>query len=162
MTENVRTVLDAFDVLMQDHRELEALFLDFEHAKRTGANTAPAMAAACTELKIHDTLETQILYTALAACSDETVKRLAEEAEAEHDTVLELLEKLDRSHNDERQRDACFNRIMQHMKEHIRVEETQLFPRVKKLEGLDFAALDAALIKRQQELFGALPLSQPA
>jgi len=162
MTENVRTVLDAFDVLMQDHRELEALFLDFEHAKRTGANSASALAAACTELKIHDTLEAEILYTALAACSDETVKRLAEEAEAEHDTVLELLEKLEGSHKDERQRDAFFNRVVQLVKEHIRIEETQLFPRVKKLEGFDFAALDAALIKRQQELFGALPLSATA
>ena len=35
MTEKVRKELDVLDLLMQDHREVESLFREFEHLQQT-------------------------------------------------------------------------------------------------------------------------------
>ena len=40
MTEKVRQEIDAFDLLMQDHREMESLLRTFEHLHRNGEQTA--------------------------------------------------------------------------------------------------------------------------
>ena len=158
MTEQLRTALDALDLLMADHREIESLFKDFEHGRQKGFDTALVIATVCMELKMHDTLETEIFYPAIEM-GDETVEKLVGQAEEEHDMVLELMENLGQARSDHRQRDACFNRIIQQVKRHVLVEETELFPLVRNLD-VDLEALAVAMIKRKAALLAEAGVSE--
>jgi iron-sulfur cluster repair protein YtfE (RIC family) len=154
MTEQVRKALDAFDLLMQDHREVESLFREFEYLQQNRKSTASVIANACAELKIHDTLEAEIFYPAVGeAADDEKFDRLLDEAEEEHDTILELVEKLEQTPvNDDAQRETYFTTLVAHVKHHVQKEEAERFPLVKKLERLDLASVTAAMKKRKAEV----------
>jgi hemerythrin superfamily protein len=154
MTDKARKALDALELLMQDHREIESLFSEFDHLQRGGrGETGPVTVTACAELKIHDTLETEIFYPAVSdAADDAAVESLLDEAEREHDTVLELIEKLEHTGADHKQRDAYFAIIAEHVKQHVLAEETELFPMVRKLKQLDLDALAAAMKERKARL----------
>ena len=53
----------AIELLKQDHREVEALFEEFEQLEKDGAAAVEqVIASACTELRIHDSRETELLY----------------------------------------------------------------------------------------------------
>jgi iron-sulfur cluster repair protein YtfE (RIC family) len=153
MTEQVRKALDAFDLLMQDHREVESLFREFEYLQQSHKNTGSVIANACAELKIHDTLEAEIFYPAVGeAADDEKFDRLLDEAEEEHDTILELIEKLEQTPVDDGQRETYFTTLVAHVKHHVQKEEAERFPLVKKLERLDLASVTVAMKKRKAEV----------
>ena len=152
MTEKVRKDLDALDLLMQDHREVESLFRDFDYLKQSGGDTSSVMVRACAELKIHDTLETEIFYAAIdAATDDEDVHDLLDDAEDAHDRVLELIESFEQT-RDEKQRETHFTMIVQHVTQHVREEEDELFPLLRTLTELDLASTAAAMKTRKAEL----------
>ena len=153
MTEPARKPLDALELLMQDHREMESLISEFEHLQSRRGETGPVTAAACAELKIHDTLENDIFYPAVSdATDDKEIGALLDEAEDDHDTVLELIEKLEHTGTDHKQRDAYFSIIAEHVKHHVLAEEAELFPMVRKLKQLDLDALADAMKERKARL----------
>lgn len=157
MTEKVREGLDALDLLMQDHREVESLFRKFEYLERNGKQTGSVVASACAELKLHDALETVILYAAVGeAADDEHIDRLVADAENEHDAILELIEKLERTLGNDRQRDAHFKALAERVKQHVLTDETERFPLVKKMQRLDLDAVTAAMKKRKTELMSEM------
>ncbi|MBI4195849.1 MAG: hemerythrin domain-containing protein [Betaproteobacteria bacterium] len=161
MTEKARKELDALDLLMQDHREMESLFSEFEYLRQNGRNTGRVIANACAELKIHDTLETEIFYPAVGkAAEDEEIDGLMDEAEEEHDTILELIEKLEQTRTDHKQRDAYFTILAGHVKHHVLGEETERFPVVKKLKRLDLDSVTAAMKKRKAELMAETGIAE--
>jgi hemerythrin superfamily protein len=161
MTEKARKALDALELLMQDHREIESLFSEFQHLQEKRGDTGPVTATACAELKIHDTLETEIFYPAVSdATDDKEIESLLDEAEQEHDTVLELIEKLERAGTDHKQRDAYFAIIAEHVKHHVLAEEAELFPMVRKLKQLDLDALAAAMKERKARLISDMGFAE--
>ena len=161
MTEKVRKELDALDLLMQDHREVESLFREFEYLQQNSRSTGRVIANACAELKIHDTLETGIFYAAVGAAADDAkIDGFLEEAEEEHDTILELIEKLELTAADRKQRDACFTTLAEHVKHHVLKDETERFPLVKKLKRLDLDSITAAMKKRRAELIAEMGLTE--
>jgi iron-sulfur cluster repair protein YtfE (RIC family) len=161
MTEIARKELDAFELLMQDHREVESLFREFEYLQQNRENTGRVIANACAELKIHDTLETEIFYAAVQEAADnEAIDRLPGEAEVEHDQILELIEKLEQTTTDAKQRDAYFTTLGEHVKHHVLKEETERFPLVKKLAQLDLGSVTAAMKKRKAELIAEMGIAE--
>ena len=153
MATEARRELDALDLLMQDHRELESLFSEFEYLQRTGKDTAAVIETACEELKIHDTLENDVFYPAVSdAADDESTEALLNDAEDAHDDVLDLIEQLELMLPDVAKRNAHFGVIVQHVNRHIQEEETQLFPKVKALEQLDLDAVATGMKARKGEL----------
>ena len=154
MTEIVRRELDAFDLLMQDHREMESLFRDFEHLQQNRQSTAGVIANACAELRILDTLQTEIFYSSVnqAAEDDEEIGDLLAGAEEGHDTFLELIAKVQQAPADREQCDADFTILAEHVKQHVLGDERDLFPLVKKLKRLDLGSVTAAMKKRKAEL----------
>jgi len=154
MTEEARKEFDAFEMLMQDHREVESLFREFEYLQQNRGDTGHVIASACAELKLHDTLEAGIFYAAAGeAADDEATGRRLGEAEVEHDQILELIEKLEQTAAGSVQRDACFTALAGHVKHHVLKDETERFPLVKRLARFDLDALTAAMKKRKTELF---------
>src|SRR5687767_907467 len=138
MANEARTELNAIDLLMQDHRELESLFSEFEYLQGRGDDTAGVIKAACAELKIHDALENDIFYPAVGeAARDEAVDTLLDDSEDAHDDVLDLMEQLELGHADGASHNARFSAIAKAALEHIEREERELFPLLSKLDRLD-------------------------
>jgi hypothetical protein len=155
MTETVRTELDAFDLLMQDHREMESLFRDFQYLQQNRQSTADVIANACAELRILDSLQTEIFYSSIDAATDdddEEIENLLAEAEEGHDMFLELIAKVQQAPVDDDQCDADFSNLAEHVKQHVLGHERDLFPLVKKLKRFDLDSVTAAMKKRKAEL----------
>lgn len=155
MAEKARNELDAIDLLLHDHREVESLFSEFDSLEEGEEEDAQDIVDdACEELEIHDKLETEIFYPAVrkAAAGDEDIEDMLDEAEDEHEAVRELIEKLQDMDPDDDARDALFATLIEQVKHHVEEEETEFFPKVKKLKGLDLEALGAEMLERKTEL----------
>jgi hypothetical protein len=162
MTEVVRKELDALDLLMQDHREMESLFRDFQYLQQNRQSTAGVIENACAELRILDTLQTEIFYSSVDEAADDDDDELGDllaEAEEGHDTFLALIAKVQHTPTDRDQRDADFTVLAEHVKQHVLGDERDLFPLVKKLKRLDLASVTAAMKKRKAELIVEMGLS---
>jgi iron-sulfur cluster repair protein YtfE (RIC family) len=152
MGEDTRKELDAIELLMQDHRELESLFSEFEYLEKKGADTTRVIQSACAELKIHDALENDIFYPAVSdAASADDVETLLDDAEDAHDSVLDLMGELDQMDGNAAPRNAHFKLIVAEVKEHILIEEAALFPAAQKLK-LDIDFLGIRIRDRRSEL----------
>ena len=144
---------DAIQLLKQDHREVEALFKEFEKLEEEGGGAVePIIATACTELKIHDKLETEVFYPAIReGASEEEIADLLDEAEVEHTSVRELIQKIEGMQADDEKRNAHFTVLVEYVKHHVKEEEKEMFPKVKKL-GLDLKSLGAQMKERKTAL----------
>jgi hemerythrin superfamily protein len=162
MAEQARKALDAIDLLMQDHREVESLFSEFEYLQRKGEDTAQVIENACAELRNHDALENDVFYPAVSdAAVEEEMQELLDEADDSHDRVLDEIEALEQENaSDTVKRNAHFAVIIDEVKQHILAEEADIFPRVKKLQQLDFDALTADMKTRKSELMAETEVAQ--
>ena len=158
---DMRTPLDALELLMQDHREVESFFRDFENLHGASDKSAQLIAAACAELIIHDEIETDIFYPAVREASDaEDIEDLLDDAEDEHDETLELIEALDDLSPDDERRATQFLALAKQVAIHIAEEETILFPRVRNLKALDLVALADSMKTRRAELMNNMGLAE--
>ena len=163
MAEEMRKALDAIELLLQDHREVESLFVEFEYLQQSGANTADVIALSCAELRMHDTLENEFFYPAVSTASgDNEIEALLDDSEEAHDNVLDLIDDLDDMDVDDAARNAHFKLIVAQVKEHILQEETELFPKAAALERLDLNAVAAAMNQRKHALFDDVELADTA
>jgi len=162
MAEKPRKALDALDLLMQDHREVESLFREFESLEQDDADDAgQIIETVCMELTMHDRLETEIFYPAVRdAAASEEFHDLIEDAEDAHETVRDLIEKLDDMDEDDEKRDVYFADLSENVKHHVESEETELFPKLKTLKGLDLVAVGAEMQKRKTELMAEMALAE--
>jgi hemerythrin superfamily protein len=148
---------NAIDLLKKDHREVEALFKEFEELEDNAEAAEQVIETACTELKIHDRIETEIFYPALReAAEQEEIADLLDEAEVEHDTVRELIEKLEGMDPTDGKRHAHFTVLSEYVKHHVKEEEKEMFPKVKKLKLLDLKALGEEMKERKQALMAEM------
>jgi len=144
---------DAIDLLKQDHREVEALFKEFEQLEDDMEAAEQVIETACTELTIHDKIETEIFYPAVReAAEQEEVEDLLDEAEVEHETVRELIGKLEGMDPADEKRKAHFTVLMEYVKHHVQEEEKEMFPKLKKLKSLDLESLGEEMKERKTEL----------
>ncbi len=152
---------DAFNLLMQDHREVLELFRCYDLTTDPKARRAIA-ARICMDLKVHMEFEEELFYEAARDVLDD--EDLVEDAEEEHDEAKAIVERLE----ERTTVDAAFTRDVHALKaaieQHVVVEETELFPRLRKA-SLDSVALGALMLVRRAELFAELagkPLPVPA
>src|SRR5688572_33442944 len=148
---------DAIDLLKQDHREVEALFKEFEQLEDEMEAAEQVIETACTELKIHDKIETEIFYPAVReAAEQEEVEDLLDEAEVEHETVRELIGKLEGMDPTDEKRKAHFTVLTEYVKHHVQEEEKEMFPKLKKLKSLDLEGLGEQMKERKTELMAEM------
>ncbi|HEX2829837.1 MAG TPA: hemerythrin domain-containing protein [Burkholderiales bacterium] len=148
---------DAIELLKKDHREVEGLFKEFEELEDNAEAAEQVIETACTELKLHDKIETEIFYPAVReAAEQEEIADLLDEAEVEHDTVRELIEKLEGMDPTDGKRHAHFTVLSEYVKHHVKEEEKEMFPKVKKLKSLDLKALFDAMKARKEALMAEM------
>jgi hemerythrin superfamily protein len=149
---------DAIELLKKDHREVEELFREFEKLEEDGGEAIePIIATACTELKIHDKLETEIFYPAIReqAGEDEEVEDLLNEAEVEHEHVRDLVQTLEGMDPADEKRKAHFTVLMEYVKHHVKEEEKEMFPKLRKTD-IDFQAIGEQMKERKSELMAEM------
>jgi hemerythrin-like domain-containing protein len=150
---------DAIALLKQDHRTVESLFAEFEDAEE-GEQSSIAQRV-CQLLTIHAQIEEEILYPAAKECfeGDEEDSELVYEAEVEHGSAKELIAKIEAMSGEEEQFSATVKVLGEYIKHHVKEEEGEMFPKLKKSE-LDLSELGTKLADRKFALMEQMGISQ--
>ncbi len=141
---------DGLSLLEADHRTVEKIFDEFEHATGDAQKTA-LVKRACEELTIHTMIEEEILYPAAKkALAEEGVKQV-EEAYVEHYLVKMLIEKFTKLTPRDEGFDATFQVLTENVTHHVKEEEEDLFPSLRKTK-LDLQELGQRIASRKTQL----------
>jgi hemerythrin superfamily protein len=150
---------DAIDLLMDDHKRVQKIFDDFESVDRDDAEAVQELVeTACMELQLHSMLEEEIFYPAVRAKvgeDDSALHDLLNEAEVEHETVDDLVAKLQEVEPDDAMYAAYFNVLAKLVKRHVSEEENDLFPDVRGMD-LDLQQLGNDMHTRREVLFAEM------
>ena len=144
---------DAIALLRADHKSVSDQFEEFDRRKdRLSAGRKLEMVQIiCRELKVHTQIEEEIFYP--AARSIPKMDDLLDEANVEHASAKELIRQLEGSRPDEDLYDAKVKVLGEYVKHHVKEEQNELFPIVKK-SRLDTRALGEEMKRRKDELMG--------
>jgi hemerythrin superfamily protein len=130
--------MDAITLLKDDHRTVEELFKKFEGlGPRAIKGRREIVDRIIRELSIHATIEEVIFYPAIrqeAETTDKTDDMVLESLEEHHvlKWTLKELEGMDPAHE---RFDAKVTVLMESVRHHVKEEEKDLFPEVRKMFG---------------------------
>lgn len=152
--------LDAIALLKQDHREVQKLFDQFEskHDRLSSEDKQALAEKICMELKIHTSIEEEIFYPAVGD-HIEKAEELLHEAKVEHDSAKMLIQQIESGDPDDEHWDAMVTVMGEYVKHHVKEEQNELFPMVRKSKELDLRELGERLMARKQELMGEKGMS---
>ena len=150
---------DAVALLKQDHRTVESLFKDFEDADES--EQASIAEHVCQLLTVHAQIEEEILYPAAqqALEEDEEDEELVYEAQVEHGSAKELISKIEGMPPDDASFKATVKVLSEYIKHHVKEEENELFPRLKKTE-LDLRVMGERLAERKHALMEEMGIQE--
>jgi hemerythrin-like domain-containing protein len=152
---------DAIALLKQDHRTVEQLFEQFEEAEE--GEGIPIAQLVCQLLTIHAQIEEEILYPAAKealSAEGEEEGEMVYEAEVEHATAKDLIAKIEDMGDQDEEYNATVKVLSEYIKHHVKEEEGEMFPALKKTE-LDLKELGARLYERKQQLMTAMGVVEP-
>jgi hemerythrin superfamily protein len=146
--------MDALSLLKKDHKEVKALFKEFERlSDRAGQKKQPLVAQICHALTVHARLEEELVYPVLKALRSQGIKDLVAEAAEEHRVAKTLIADLTALALDDEQYEAKVTVLGEYVQHHVKEEEQELFPKAHKhLSKARLAELGEALAARRQEL----------
>jgi hemerythrin-like domain-containing protein len=134
-------------LLKQDHKTVSSLFEEF--AKADEEEQSAIAQRVCQLLTVHAMIEEELLYPAAKeAFEDEEDEDLVNEAEVEHGSAKELIAKIEGMTSDDEHFKATVSVLGEYIKHHVKEEENQLFPQLRKTE-LDLKELGARLAERK-------------
>jgi hypothetical protein len=144
----------ALEMLKEDHDRVKKSFKEFEKLDREDAEAMQQLVqTVCEELKVHTALEEEIFYPAVRdAIEDEDIMN---EAQVEHETAKMLIEQLENMGADDPNFHATFTVLGEYVMHHVKEEESEMFPQVKKSD-LDLEELGTRMRARMQELRGEI------
>lgn len=139
---------DALALLRADHQRVQAMFDQFEKT-RSEDRKASLAEQICQELTIHAQIEEEIFYPAAReAIKDED---LLDEATVEHQSAKDLIAQIEGGGPRGELFDAKVKVLGEYIKHHVKEEQNELFPQVRKTK-LDLKALGERLQQRKMEL----------
>lgn len=154
---------DAIHLLTADHKEVKALFKEYDKlVEGEGADEEKQALAEeiCLKLTVHATVEEEIFYPASRPVLGEH-EDLIDEADVEHASAKHLIAQIQASSPQEGLYDAKVKVLGEYIDHHVKEEEGEIFPKVKK-GGLDTASLGAEISARKDELLAELGSAEPA
>ena len=143
---------NALDMLEADHKAVEGMFRQFEKLHEAGEDTATVIQFVREALTVHSALEKEIFYPAIRARAGEEEEELLDEAEVEHASVDQLIRALGSRKLTEKKREAAFTVLMEYVRHHVKEEENEMFPKVKRLKRIDLDEVGAQMEKRKAKL----------
>ncbi|RZI84104.1 MAG: hemerythrin domain-containing protein [Rubrivivax sp.] len=147
---------DAIKLLTTDHKEVKALFKEYEKLVKKEAGDEEKQAIAqqiCTMLTVHATIEEEIFYPAAREAIKE--EDLVDEATVEHATAKDLIAQIEGMSPGEELYDAKVTVLGEYIEHHVQEEEKELFVQVKKTD-LDLVELGSEMATRKEELLAEL------
>ena len=146
---------DAIALLTADHREVSDMFEQFDQlGDRATASKEKLKDKICKALIAHTTIEEEIFYPAVRGNIEEG-EDMVDEAVVEHAAAKDLIQQLQEMQPDDELYDAKVKVLGEQIDHHVKEEEKEMFPKVKK-SGLDLLALGQEMAMRKQELMATL------
>jgi iron-sulfur cluster repair protein YtfE (RIC family) len=146
---------DAIALLTADHREVSAMFKQFEElSDRAKATKQKLTQKICNALIAHTQIEEEIFYPAIR----EKVKDaddMVDEAVVEHAAAKDLIQQLLEMDADEDLYDAKVKVLGEEVEHHVGEEEEEMFEKARN-SGLDLVALGQEMAQRKQEILATL------
>lgn len=154
---------DAIQLLTSDHKEVKKLFKAYDQLVEADGDSDEKQTLArqiCTMLTAHATVEEELFYPAAReVLGDE--EALVDEADVEHATARDLIAQIEASAPDDPLYDAKVKVLGEYIDHHVKEEEGEMFPKVKKSD-LDLDALGEDMAARKEELLAELAEGLPA
>ena len=151
---------DAVRLLTADHREVKALFQDYQklvdHEVEVGEKQALAQQI-CTLLTVHATVEEELFYPAVESAIKEP--DLVDEATVEHASAKELIAQIESSDPSDKFFDAKVKVLGEYIDHHVKEEEGELFPQCRKAK-LDLVSMGEQIALRKSALLAALGMTE--
>jgi len=145
--------MNAFDLLEQDHRQVEKWFDEYDEIEDEDDRKSELAEKICLALKVHTQIEEEIFYPrAREATKDDN---LLDEAVVEHATAKNLIAEIEDMEVGDDLYDAKIRVLGEMVKQHIKEEEDELLPEMQSAK-VDIDALGKELAKRKQELMSEM------
>lgn len=139
--------MDPTKLLEADHRKVEALFAQIEKAK--GQARMPLIEELATDLRAHMELEETTVYPQLEPVVG---AEMIQEGNKEHELARTSLEQMLALAPDDPGFGGAMEAVKAGIEHHVKEEETQVFPKVRK-EGQDtLASLSTPVMRKRMEL----------
>ena len=148
---------DILQLLTAEHREVKAMFQHYHRLAEAGGKGDERMLLAsqiCVALTLHTQVEEEILYPAARAALLHDGE-LVDEAYVEHASAKSLVSQVKTMTSDQPLFDARVKVLGEYVDHHVREEENELFPRVRKA-ALDLQDMGARMAERRKQLM-AMP-----
>ena len=144
---------DALAMLTADHRQVRALFQQYEdtpdlYLKQIIAEHIFA------ELTLHMILEEMVFYPVFAEQTDEEGQRLVREALQDHQQLRDLIATLQDVEEDE-VFEARFHALRDHVEQHVEDEETTMFPQAAQVLATHGEEITVLLQERKAQLLAS-------
>ncbi len=124
--------MDAITLLKDDHRTVEELFKKFEKAgDRAQKTKARLVEKMIHELAVHAVIEEMAFYPFVKGVNEELTDDVLESLE-EHHIVKWVLSELEGMSPDDERFDAKVTVLIENVRHHVKEEERELFPAVRK------------------------------
>lgn len=145
---------DAIALLKQDHRIVEQLLDEFEDADDDQLQSIAERV--CQLLTVHAQIEEELVYPAAKqSFDDEEDIDLVNEANVEHQSAKDLIAKIEGMTSEDETFKATVTVLGEYVKHHVKEEENELFPSLKKTE-IDLKELGTQLNERKMALMQEL------
>jgi hemerythrin superfamily protein len=146
--------MDATQLLKKDHKEVKALFKEFEHLSgRAAQKKQTVVTQICRALTVHAQLEEELVYPVFKELRSHDIKALVAEAAEEHQIAKTLIGELTTLSPDDEQYDAKVTVLGEYVQHHVKEEEQELFPKAhKQLSAKRLEELGEAITARREEL----------
>lgn len=144
----------AITMLMADHAKVKKLFKEFEKlSKKDDDGKVEIANQICMELIVHAKAEEEVFYPAARmAINDDD---MLNEAEVEHDTAKDLIAQIQTMSPNDEMYDAKVTVLGEYIDHHVKEEETEMFPKVRKAK-VDLSELGQQLKMKKEELMSKL------
>jgi len=124
--------MDAVTLLKHDHDEVSEMLKEFEAA--TDARKASIAQRICEALTVHAQIEEKIFYPAARSVLDDDDMDLVDEADIEHATIKGLVKRIQSNGPSDNHFEALVTVLGEYVKHHVKEEEKELFPKLKRTD----------------------------
>ena len=144
---------DAIAILTADHRQVRALFQQYEDTSDPYLKQIIAEHV-FAELTLHMLLEETVFYPAFAEQADEEGKQLVSEALQDHQQLRDLIATLQDVAEDEAF-ETRFHALRDHVEQHFEDEETTTFPQAAQVLATHLEEITILLQERKEQILAS-------
>jgi hemerythrin superfamily protein len=146
---------DALQLLMAEHREVKAMFQNYQTLADAGGNgngdeRMLLASHICVALTVHTQVEEEILYPAARTVPTRD-EDIVDEAYLEHAGARSLIAQIKTMTSDQPLFDAKVKVLGEYIDHHVKEEESEFFPKLRKT-ALDLDAMGDRIARRKKQL----------